>query len=110
MLDVIIVRDKDGKSLSYPVVAPAGDPDELLRQFYAIRSKDMNPHEFYALVSICTFDTDLTQCVSDSEPYPIWFSRFGDYRDYCGVYNERFQDAVKRFPVEDEDADCEVEE
>lgn len=109
-LDVIIVRDKDGKSLTYPVVAPAGDPDELLRQFYAIRSKDANPHEFYALVSICTIDSDLTQIVPDSELYPIWYSRFGDYRDYTGTYKERFDEASRRFPADDPDADCEVKE
>lgn len=104
-LDVVIVRDKEGKSLTYPVVAPAGDPDELLRQFYAIRSKDTNPKDFCALVSICTFDADLTQLVPGSGPYPIWYSRFGDYRDYTGSYNERFQDALNRFPAE-EDVDC----
>lgn len=109
-LDVIVVRDKDGKSLTYPVVAPAGDPDELLRQFYAIRSKEVNPHDFYSLVSICTFDTDLSQLVSDSEPYSIWYSRFGDYRDYTGMYKDRFDEAFRRFPADDSVSDCEVEQ
>ena len=109
-LDVTVLCEKDGKTLSYPVVAPAGDPDELLHTFYAFRSQDPNPHEFYALVSICTFETDSSQLVPDSEPYPIWYSRFGDYRNYTGTYQERFDAASRRFPVEDEDADCEVNE